>query len=125
MAVLRDHHEAFEFDLLRHGLDVTDFWSGRMTVRRACVLVEQLLADPQSAVVRSISPADAAWRTSDYLIADLFDLTARAHFKDPKPYPRPGDSERAAQLDQGRLAALKTQQARIRARELAERGDDG
>lgn len=27
------------------------------------------------------------------LMADLYDLTARAHYKKPKPYPRPWPSE--------------------------------
>jgi hypothetical protein len=105
--------------MLRHGLDVVDFWAGRITVRRMSVIVGQLLADPGSALVRSIRDGEVPWTSTDYLLADVFDLIAAANFKDPKPYPRPGDEKRAQELEDNRRRAQEEQRERIRQRERA------
>jgi hypothetical protein len=86
------------------------------------VLIRQLIRDPaaKSAFAAAAAPDVAAvnsWTPTDYLLADLFDLTAQAHFKDPKLYPRPIDAIEKRQRTAARHAALEVQNERIKARE--------
>lgn len=71
-------------------------------------------------MVRSIDPIGSQWSPGEWIQAAHFDAFAAANFKDPKPYPRPGDAERAADLETQRRAALLAQRERMRARQQAE-----
>lgn len=59
----------------------------------------------------------ASWTAGDYIEAALYDLTAKVHFKNPKPYPRPADAIRQRRRDEARHAALLVQQQRIKSKE--------
>ena len=60
-----------------------------MSWGEALRLVAVLAADPSSHLAASINewkhPRSPEW----LVLADLFDVTAQAHFQKPKPYPRP------------------------------------
>jgi hypothetical protein len=84
-----------------YGIDLLDLYRGRLSLRRLAVLVRQL--PPESATVRALTP-EAAWSTTDYLLAAVLDaarwgnwLTVetnkRKGAKNPRPLPvpRPGD----------------------------------
>lgn len=64
-----------------------------------------------SLVVQALNPS-AKWGPGEHLLADLIDITALAHWKDPKPWPRPGDAEREQARIDARMAALEAQAAR-------------
>jgi hypothetical protein len=118
--ILADHHEAFEYDLLRMGIRlVPDFYDGTLSLRLLTkVVLPQIGRD--SALARSIDP-DAelfeSWKTTDYLLAALVDAYYAVHSKSAKPVQRPIDIVRTRE----RSRALEEQAARVR-RQLAERG---
>lgn len=89
-------------------------------MRLMWVILRQLLRDPASAVARAVDPVGTAWSSETYVLADVADILMAANFKDPKPYPRPDDAQRAAAAEQQRREALLAQRERIRARQQAE-----
>lgn len=99
---------------------MTAFWRGDLSIRLLSVITRQLLRDPSSALMQAVAPIETRWGPVEYLLADLLDVTMAAHFKDPKPYPRPGDAERETARQEQRLEALQAQRERIRARQVAE-----
>lgn len=52
-------------------------------------LTQVLQSDPTSQVAAALNDWSAARSPEWLLLADLYDATAAAHFKKPKPYPRP------------------------------------
>ncbi len=62
---------------------------------------------PESALHRAM-PETAGWGPLEYIVKHLYDLQAKAHFKDPQPFPTPAD-----------LLARKAAGERARARALA------
>lgn len=117
MTVLTEYHEELEIDLHGQGVDLLDVWRGRLSLRRLELLIRHLPAT--SRLGRAVNPDSALhaeWTPTTYLLADLFDLTARAKFKDPKPYPRPADIARERARAEARLAALERQRDRINKR---------
>lgn len=125
MELVVEHHEDLEHDLLPD-VDLLDLWRGRLSFRRLELLIRRLPTD--SATVHAVHPESAliaAWSPTDYVLADLYDITARAHFKDPKPYPRPADAIRERQRRDARREALQRQKERVaRQRALAESGKE-
>lgn len=90
MALVVEYHEELELDLHDQRIDLLDLWRGTLTPRLLMLLIKDLPATSRTA--RAINPdgaAIAAWGVTDYLLADLFDITAKTHFKNPEPYPRP------------------------------------
>lgn len=91
------------------------------------MLIRRLPTD--SEFKRELDPDTFAltrWGAAEYLLADVFDLLAKAHFKPMDAYPRPADllrkreAERVEKLAaEQRPSALQLQAARIRAREAA------
>jgi hypothetical protein len=130
--VLQRHHEALEIDLLGRGIDLLDFWRGRMTPRRLWLLIRSVLADPKSALYREVDPDGAMaakWSPTDWLLADLYDLTFRAAGGKNHTYPRPtreGLREQREQVERAaeRYRALEAQAERSN-RQLAEGSSDG
>lgn len=109
-ALVDEHAEALEADLLRHyGVDLLDWHRGTLSSRRLRVLTEHLPAD--SSFARAVHGEQADWTVTDHLLAAVVDHLAVANWMfatvnrdedtDPAPYPeplpRPGD-------DSGRLA---------------------
>lgn len=121
MALVVEHHEEIEVDLLRQGIDLLDFWRGTLTARRLRLLISNL---PRGSVTLAAVDPDGvalgAWSETDYLLADLFDITAKSHFQEPKPYPRPADVIRRRQREAKTTAFLAAQAERNRLRDLAD-----
>ncbi len=103
--VLIRHSDELEADLLMHfGIDLTDFWTGALSIRRVKVLILRLLAmHGRSALSEAYLGEQASWSNEAYILADVRDsieagnyLFLSAHksdgYKMPdfKPYPRPG-----------------------------------
>jgi hypothetical protein len=89
---------------MHFGVDICDFWTGALSLRRAKVLIHRLLKmHGQSAVSEAYLGTPASWSNLEYMIADLRDsieagnyLFLSAHrsegyrMPDFQPYPRPG-----------------------------------
>lgn len=121
-AALAGYWEEIEFDLRKMGVRLTDFFRGKISPRELVSLIRFLPAD--SMFVRKAAPDTAqiaSWTQTDYLLADLFDVYARVHFENPKPYPRPGDAIREREAQERRRAQLEAQLQRQRAREQERR----
>lgn len=83
-----------EADLARyHHIDLVDLYRGELSLRKVHVLVTHLPHD--SALVKTLSDAPVFGLT-DYLLADLWVLLAKANFQDmPDRHPwldTPGDA---------------------------------
>lgn len=121
MALVVEYHEDLESDLLKQGVDLLDFWRGRITPRRMQLLVNTLpvssrtfaKADPEMA-------AQASWTVGEYLQAVHIDMFGVANFKDYKPLTRPGDAQRELAAADRVARFLAEQAERNRAREAAE-----
>ena len=103
--MLIEHSDELESDLLMHfGIDLRDFWTGELSLRRLMVLIYRLVRmHGQSDVSEAVLGEPASWGNIEYLLADLRDsiesgnyMFLSAHksesFRMPefKPYPRPG-----------------------------------
>jgi hypothetical protein len=113
VALVVEYHEELELDLHDQRVDLLDFWRGTLTARRLGLLVRNL--PPTSRFVQAINPdvaEAAAWDVGNYQTAALYDLIAHAHFKDPKPFPRPLDAIREREAAQSRHEALLAQRER-------------
>lgn len=105
------------------GIDLLDFWRGRMTARRLDLLISHLPVE--SALAIALNPDNAEltrWRAGDYILADLVDATMAAHFKNPRPYPRPLDVIIQRRRDDARLELLIAQRDRANAQYRNEGG---
>lgn len=100
--------------MLVRGIDLLDFWRCDMSIRRLSLLVSQLVRDPKSALLQAIAPIETMWTPAEHILAAIFDATTAAHFKDPAPYPRPGDAEREASRAASRRLALEAQAERMK-----------
>jgi hypothetical protein len=99
-AIIRDHGEALESDLLRfYGADIAHVGTDRLTWRRFAVLMAHL--PRESSYVQAVAGERARWGDTEHLLALIADALhvgnyqrARAHFKGnpkaPDPLPRPG-----------------------------------
>jgi hypothetical protein len=122
VALVIEYHEEIEVDL-HPDTDLLDFWRGTLSPRKLQLLIRNLR--PDSAFFNAAAPDAArvaAWTPTDYLIADLFDITAKAHFRGPTPYPRPADQIKAEQERAERYAALAEQAERNRRRDRGRNG---
>jgi hypothetical protein len=104
--VLVRHSEELETDLLMHfnGIDLKDFWTGKLSLRRLAILIHRLLKmHGRSAVSEAVLGEQASWSNIEYMLADIRDsieagnyffLSAHRDEKKPMPefkmYPRPG-----------------------------------
>jgi hypothetical protein len=101
-----EHAEALEADLLRHyGVDLLDWYRGRLSSRRLAVLVKHLPRD--SVTLDGLHGEAAQWSVTDYLLASVVDQLAEANWmfatvnrdedadplEYPRPVPRPGARE--------------------------------
>jgi hypothetical protein len=95
-----------EADLLRHyGVDLLDYYRGRLSARRIRVLVEHLPRD--SSLVRELYGDEGKWGLGEHLLAAAVDQLAAGNWmfasvhapenaeppERPKPIPRPGVDE--------------------------------
>ncbi|MBP2211082.1 hypothetical protein JOJ87_001426 [Rhodococcus ruber] len=97
LALLEEHSEAVEYDLIRMGLRLDWLGTDDLTWRDLHVLVRQ--SGPDSALVRALNP-DSRWDLHALLLAEAVDTLHDLRWmktKDghknrnrPKPIPRPG-----------------------------------
>lgn len=97
-ALLREQRNAIEADLHRYyGIDLLDFYRGRISLRKLAVLVEGLPAE--ATVYRNLQPEAAGWDIHTYLLAGILDALndanwqraeGKAHNR-PERVPRPYD----------------------------------
>lgn len=113
MALVIEYHEDLEYDLhVRcNGVDLLDFWRGTLSPRRLTLLLRRLPTD--SMFFRKAYPDDARiaeWGPTEYLLADIFDLTyaglAAGSKQKPEPYPRPAAVIEKKRRDDARHKAL-------------------
>jgi hypothetical protein len=121
-----------------YGIDLLDLWRGRLTWRRAGILLANL--PPGSAVSRA-KGSNTAWTEAEHLLAGITDVLLTANWQRagakgarPKPLMRPADVKAAAEtkdrIPQRAMAFLRRQRARAARNEAAptttrEEGTDG
>jgi hypothetical protein len=72
-------------------------------------LVKVLIDDPTSQIASAVSGWDRPWSHEWAATVDLFDAFRQAHFKSPKPYPRPWpdpNSRRRGRTDKSRAEVI-------------------
>ncbi|WP_340376604.1 hypothetical protein U5640_16800 [Streptomyces sp. SS7] len=108
---IREHPEELEADLLEFfGIDLLDFWRGRLSLRRIAVLVKSLGRRHGRSSLAAVLDESAEWATSDYLLARISDALEMSNFlfikansaddnklTPPDPIPRPGVDYEAEQ----------------------------
>ncbi|MGW4634340.1 DUF5361 domain-containing protein [Nocardia sp. NPDC004415] len=113
-ALLEEHGEAIEYDLIALGLRLRLLGTDALGWADLRVIVKHLPLD--SALLRTMYPEESRWRTAEHLLADVSDSLrwlvwartddGRRGRNRPEPIQRPGrqsDRERvgtATQLDQ-------------------------
>ncbi|MFE5092086.1 hypothetical protein ACFRCI_17275 [Streptomyces sp. NPDC056638] len=104
---MKDYPDELEADLLEFfGVDVLDFWSGRLSLRRIAVLINSLLHKPGKSVLLQAMDEKTRWDEPTYLLArnsDALELSNYLFLKanstnaddldPPAPIPRPGEME--------------------------------
>ena len=99
-ALIEEHGEAFEYDLIRLGVRLRDAPSPELNWRDLWVIARRSGRD--SELYRDMNPGDdVSWSVDTYLLAQLVDNTsfrlyqaAGGKGKKPKPVPRPGNEDR-------------------------------
>lgn len=95
-----------ESDLLEHwGIDILDYYRGKVSLRRVFVCLNRLLhMSNRSALATKLDPR-AEWSTAEYMIAEMIDRLELSNWlaieinsekntvPQPQPIPRPGDKE--------------------------------
>lgn len=112
VALVVEHHEELEYDLLPE-IDLLDAWRGRLSFRRLDVLIRHLATD--SATFRAMDPdaAEAAsWSTSEHLQALSVDLFGKANFKNYEPLERPHQRVEKRRREAAFSRALEAQRLR-------------
>lgn len=107
-----------------YGVDVLDFYRGRLSPRRLFTLIERLPAD--SATARSMNDGQPVWTLTDQLLADLWVATVRASSPKgslPKTFDHPARAAMTARAKAAAMAELKAKyQQRKRARAQRQKG---
>lgn len=113
--LLNRYAEVVEADLLDQGIDLVDFYRGRVTLRRVVVALRQLPAGARlwkalapKTGKSDATPGDAAWTGTEHKLAAVFDAVQNVthvlqvvHSEKgkapaaPNRMPRPGDLQRA------------------------------
>ncbi|MFI5781207.1 DUF5361 domain-containing protein [Nocardia sp. NPDC051570] len=130
--MLDKHQDAVEADLIRAGLRLRNVGTAEFDWRDLLVLIRQ--SARESALMAAAHPDAARWGQSEFLLAELVDLTALllwAKTKDgaknrnrPRPYPRPGVEDPGARRVTGHAVPLTEIRDRLRTlrTHAAERG---
>lgn len=120
--LLREHGDALEADFQRYyGIDLVDLYKGTLSPRKAQVLAMYL---PPGAAVWQEAGTDAAWDTTDYLLAEAVDALRTANWQrsgkgqKPEPLPRPTELREAKK----KRERMFEQAARFRERHQQRRG---
>lgn len=98
--VLRHHSGPLEADLARvYGIDLLDFWRGRLSLRALSVRVRYL---PRGSALWQVTNSDLTWPDETYLLATAVDALHGANWQrgagkgpQPKPVQRPSDARKA------------------------------
>lgn len=78
-----------------------------MTWRESMSLTGELLRDPSSRVYAAMSHWQEPWPREAFILADLFDAVSHAHFKNPKPYPRPSNEKQRSEKPRATQRAIR------------------
>lgn len=105
--LLVQHGEAVEADLLAHGVDLLDFYRGRMSSRRLSLLVENWCLHRGTAVAVSLWGERGRWATSDEILAAVHGV---------KPPEDRATTEWKAE-QQARIKAIRAERAAMSAQE--------
>lgn len=122
VGLIDEHPDALTYDWrTRFGLPLASIFDGRMRWSESCALARSLIQDPTSRIGAAVSDWKYPISHESAVLADLYDLTVRAHTPaksqgQVKPYPRPWK-----QVDGGRSAAPAVDQKTVR-EALAARG---
>ncbi len=101
LPVLRKHGEAIEYDLMRMGIDLLDFFRGRLSPRRLWVLIKGLANDTSTLTAQEVggpwnletlllAAAVDDLRLNNYILAAVNSSKGKNPLPLPKPIPRPG-----------------------------------
>lgn len=109
LALLDEHQEAIEYDLIALGLRLDWLGTKRLTWRDFVVIVRN--SPRTSALARKHLGDDAAWSLTDHLMAGVIDLLTVANWQrggkkagpKPKPFPRPGVKDNRQQFGKGAI----------------------
>ena len=102
--MLREHGGSIEYDLCTKGIDLLDFFRGRMSARRLWVLIKGLVEDPKTNTARAVGGPWALetmllaavvddLRLGNYILAAANSAKGKNPLPMPKPIPRPGVEE--------------------------------
>lgn len=99
-ALIEEHGEAFEYDLIRLGVRLRDAPSPGLNWRDLWVIARRSGRD--SELYRDMNPGDdVSWSVDTYLLAQLVDNTSFRLYQaaggkgtKPKPLPRPNSEDR-------------------------------
>ncbi|KZM68362.1 DUF5361 domain-containing protein [Nocardia terpenica] len=121
--MLDKYQDAVEADLIRTGLRLRDVGTDTFDWRDLLVLVRQAPRD--SALMAAAHPEAARWGQSEFLLAELVDLTAlllwakttdgAKNRNRPRPYPRPGVDDPDTRRVTGHAVPLTEVRDRLRA----------
>lgn len=124
--LIREHREAVELELIRHGERLRWMGSGRLSWRDVWVICTS--APPKSPLAVALNPR-LAWDTTDYLLADLADSQrwlvwsktrdGQRNRNRPKPIPRPGVREVEGRMTDVRAMSVEDMKAFLARRRVS------
>lgn len=119
--LIREHREAVEYELIRHGQRLR--WMGSRGLSWRDVWVICRSAPPKSPLAIALSP-QMAWDTADYLLADMADSLrwlvwaktrdGSKNRNQPQPIPRPGRPGSKSDVQSMNVTEMKAFLARRR-----------
>ena len=95
--MLREHGDVIEADLRHHypGVDLTDLWRGKLTLRQVRVFVEGLPIDSHTVYALAGMEGLTGWRLSDLLVGRMVDELAAFRWQWETAHRERGAARRA------------------------------
>lgn len=123
--VLRHYSGPIEADLDRvYGIDLLDFWRGRISLRALSVRVRYL---PRESALWQATASDLSWPDGNYLLAVIANALHGANWQraggkgsQPKPVTLPADARKSSQAADRNAVMAERFLARQRAQETRE-----
>jgi hypothetical protein len=97
LQALREHGDVIEADLRHHypGVDLTDLWRGRLTLRQVRVFVEGLPVDSRTVYALGGMDELTGWRLADLLVGRMVDELAAFRWQWETAHRERGAARRA------------------------------
>lgn len=106
--LIEEHRSAFEYDWRsRFGLPLRSVFRGEMTWREALALTRELYRDPASHVSAAVAEWAHPMSREAFVLADVYDVMAKANFKNTRPYPRPTNQPKRSQRPRHSQATIR------------------